>query len=166
MLKITSIVSSLIFLFFIGTGSYARATANQNRKAASKIQDQKENKEDTSEEDLDGKPSESVNRLDLFQAFSLVNAQLKWKDFHGDLRSKYRRKNVQKAHLLEISENTQGWSIAPQSVSDLPKIQQQPTFVLELNEETSSIVINHNATLQAKTIDFILNCGTYPHACS
>lgn len=110
MLKITSLVSTLIFLLFIGTGSFAHTLVKKDRQQTASSNDKKEKEEDSSEKgEFGDEPRETVHRLDLFQAFSLVNAQLRWKDFHSEnqkaaLRYVSKKQNVEQQESTDVTE--------------------------------------------------------------
>lgn len=175
MLKITSIVSSLIFLLFVGSGSYARTFAKQDQQqktdasAEATVKEEAKGKQDKEEEsseenEVDGKPFETVVQLDVFQAISLVNAQLRWKDYHAE-NSRQARSFFSKKQNLEVGQSedvTEFFNL--QSVAlGLPEIEQ--TFIFSIWPTMAAPIsdIEGSRNAQDLTIAFILNCGTYPH---
>ncbi len=69
MLKITSIITSLVFLLFLGTGSYAHTLMQENQQKTACDEDKKD--DSTEKDDIDDE-HRTVPQIDLFQAFSLV----------------------------------------------------------------------------------------------
>ena len=161
MLKFTSIVSSLIVLLFAVSGTYARTIAKPaEQNEASK----KDKQEDKSETDEEGKPVESAVQLDVFQAISLVNSQLRWKDFHGERVKSSRLLLSSKQLKSEVrSEEPAVAQVDFQSITVLLPSKQNNWNLSIASVETESVTdVQGNLKFQENTIAFILNCGTYP----
>ncbi len=166
MLKITSILSSLIFLLFVGTGSYARTFAKQNQQEKTEAKEKQEKDQDSSNEgDVDGKPIETVVQLDVFQAISLVNAQLRWKDYHSENPRLSRSGLFSKKQIVEVrqsEETTELFDIQSVAIA-LPGIENNFAFTVwsECKDEVN-VSTQRNLKEHESTIAFMLNCGTYP----
>ena len=162
MLKITSIVSSIIFLLFLGAGSYARTLVDQEQQKATATTQEEEQKDDFDEE-----PSESVHRLDFYHGFSLVNAQLRWKEFEMEKQGKSlkdfsRKETVAQNTIVEVTEML---DVQVQIIA-VPTPTFEKYISLDDNRTFSVNASCKNLKLQASTIAFIQNCGTYPHLLS
>lgn len=161
MLKITSILSSLFFLLFAVSGSYARTIAKPAQQQEASKKDKQEKNNDSEEDD---KPVESAVQLDVFQAISLVNSQLRWKDFHAE--------NARSSRLLFSSKKlksevrTSDASVEMFDVQSaavvLPTISSDWIVAVWLDETITTSTFQRSLTIQENTIAFILNCGTYP----
>jgi hypothetical protein len=160
MLKITSIVSSIIFLLFLATGSYARTHA----KASQQQEASKVNEKDKSKDENE-KPVESAVQLDVFKAISLVNSQLRWKDYHAEKSQSSRllfsskKLKTEKEQSFEHSEKIDGhWAPAV-----IPYTNSKWIITIWSVDADAASFVERNLSIQESTIAFILNCGTYPH---
>jgi hypothetical protein len=145
-------------------GSYAHAIVDQDQQKSVSAKGNQEKKEKSSDKgDFDDEPKETINRLDLFHAFSLVNAQLRWKEF-------YIEKNVKSIHDLAKTQN-----IEQQNSDDLLELFDSPIQIAALPTPNPSLFISTEdfqethvsdfprcLNYHASTIAYILNCGTYP----
>ncbi|XOV67384.1 MAG: hypothetical protein ACFHU9_17345 [Fluviicola sp.] len=160
MLKITSIVSSIIFLLFLATGSYARTHAKASQQQEASKVNEKEKSKDENE-----KPVESAVQLDVFKAISLVNSQLRWKDYHAEKAQNSRllfsskKLKTEAKQVYDHSEKLDGFSPS----ASLPNSNSEWVVVIWADEVNASNTVRRNLSVQESTIAFILNCGTYPH---
>lgn len=161
MLKITSILSSLLFLLFAVSGTYARTSSESFHQQESSKKD-KQSKDKESEDE--GKPVETAVQLDVFQAISLVNSQLRWKDFHAEnsrnSRLLFSSRKIQSEKVLQSDEivsllDAQCAVVFPTAINNWIL----STFSTDVKVVSS---IQRSLTIQENTIAFILNSGTYP----
>ncbi|MCR9173128.1 MAG: hypothetical protein NXI10_11575 [bacterium] len=162
MLKVTSIISSLIFLLFVGSGSYARTFTEQASTQKSSTEEKQEKSKDSSDEN--GEPNETAVQLDVFQAISLVNAQLRWKDYHAENYRNSRTllsskkldvKELQSDESVELFDLFGNAALLPAAENQLIQVLWSSTSVVKATSQRS-------LKTQENTIAFILNCGTYP----
>lgn len=146
-------------------GSYAHTIVNQDQQKSASAKDKQEKKEKSSDKgDFDDEPKEAINRLDLFHAFSLVNAQLRWKEFYIEKNVKSIRDLAKTQHIEQ--ENSKDLSalvdVQIQAVQ-FPAPKSGLLISLEAHLETNVSAFPRSLKNQASTIAYILNCGTYPH---
>jgi len=124
----------------------------------------KENKSEKDEKsEDDSKPAESAVELDVFQAISLVNSQLRWKDFHAE-NSRSSRLLLSSKHLkAEVREsNEQTELFNGYEVAILAPFTNNWIVFAYPTEIAATSSVERSLTVQENTIAFILNCGTYP----
>ncbi|GAB5417790.1 MAG: hypothetical protein Crog4KO_24610 [Crocinitomicaceae bacterium] len=136
---------------------------NQNQQKNTTNQEKEDGT--TEKDDFDDEQHGTVPQIDLFQAFSLVNVQLRWKDFHEEKTEKSFRKAAKKQNL-EINEAVATSELfqADQLTAALPISNNVFYISGECDDETVVATLPGNLQIQANTIAFILNCGTYPYA--
>jgi hypothetical protein len=162
MLKITSFLSLLAFLLFAGSGAYAHSETKKEAATASESSNKGDSKET---KDKDGKSTQLIIQLDVFQAISLVNAQLRWKDFNSE-RSNQLRNAHGKKQRFDVQEIQNTASLTP--VLPSPAIQSadhQEIFFSIWRIDPSISIDSFQPDLHElkRVVAFILNCGTYPH---
>lgn len=165
MLKITSIISSVIFLLFVGTGSYARTLVKvQHQEERAETNEKKDAKNGTDEGELDDEPSEQVYKLNVLDAFSLVNAQLRWKEFQSE-RSFGAFRFAPKRHEAAVTSLQTKTEALDLSIDGFLPIKETNCTSLEVVDavELRSTKAILTTSYRVKTIAYILNCGTYPH---
>lgn len=167
MLKITKIVSLFVFFLFIGIGSQARAFVKSVQQKTTSSEENQDKDKSSQKDDLEDGPKEVAYQLDLFHAFSLVNAQLKWKDFHfensGKSISFYPKKRTLESGTFQEFSNEfyAGFQSAVLTSSKSECL----IWPVEFEESINAIASTQGET-KAKTIIYIQNCGTYPHLIS
>lgn len=162
MLKIKSIASSLILLLFVVTGSYAHTFSNQRQQEKKATEGKQDGSSD--EGNSESQPTENAVQLDVFHAISLVNAQLRWKDYHAENSRNSKRSIAAKKQTVEVrqsEERSETFDVS--NTGGMPTGVQTP-FVSSLWFVSKKTISTYQKCLSAheQTIDFVLNCGTYP----
>lgn len=161
MLKITSFLSLLAFLLFAGSGAYAHSTAEKETSTSSESNSKDKSKERHGSED---KSTQLITQLDVFQAISLVNAQLRWKDFHSERANQMRNAHGQKQRfdVQDVQNSTELISLHFSTAAQPAELQEIFFSIWSTDPSISLRLVQPDLHQLKRVITFILNCGTYP----
>jgi len=162
MLRFTKIASLIVFFLLIGMGSYARTLVKQTQQKTSSPEENQENEDSSESENQADGPKEEVYQLNLYQAFSLANVQLKWKDFHYEKSAKSFRILPVEKKVAQSQIQKDDTDIFGQLTLALPGAGIGAFVLTETTVERVFTTQPSQGKYHSKTIAYILNCGTYP----
>lgn len=165
MLKIRIIFLSILFFLLVGVNMNVRAGIDSDE-----LLQKSTDKEQSDKESQQQEPKETISRLDFFSAFSLVNVQLQWRDYHIGLNDEVTdvdsSTNPKELFLNKIE--TLPLELEGQIVPTSPIINTSdaivPISTYRTLDGTSDFICSQNKQ-SASTIAYIQNCGTYPLSC-
>lgn len=162
MFKIRVISLSILLLLLVGVDMNVRAGIDSSDSIQREI-----DKEQSDEEPQQRESDVTISQLDFFGAFSLVNTQLQWRDYHialndeesdVELSTNPKELFLNKIEILPLELEGQ---IVPTS----PIINTGDAIILVSTyrtlDGTSDFICSQNKQ-SASTIAYIQNCGTYP----
>ncbi|PHR30403.1 MAG: hypothetical protein COA38_10140 [Fluviicola sp.] len=162
MFKIRIISLSILLLLLVGVDMNVRAGID----SSDSIQ-RETDKEQSDKEPQQRESDVTISQLDFFGAFSLVNTQLQWRDYHialndegadVELSTNPKELFLNKIDILPLELEGQ---IVPTS----PIINTGDAIILVSTyrtlDGTSDFICSQNKQ-SASTIAYIQNCGTYP----
>ena len=151
---------SILLLLLVGVNMNVRASVASGelvQKSTDKEQSDKESQQE---------PKETITELDFFGAFSLVNIQLQWRDLHGGLNDEVTDVESENPKELTLEEvETLSLEVKERFVPVSPIINNGEAVIPvsaypTVCDNTHSICSENKQS--ARTIAYILNCGTYP----
>lgn len=165
MSNIRILLMSAFFLLLVGVNSNVRAAVNAGKLV------QNGTDEDQSEKDSqDHEPKETITELDFFGAFSLVNVQLQWRDFHSGLKDELtdskrlaNKKDLssEEVKTLNLELDEQVVAASPVIITSLAVV---PVSAYRTIDGTTNFKCSQNKQ-HARTIAYILSCATHPTSC-
>ena len=155
---------SVLFLLFVGMNKNVRAAIN-----SAKVIQKSTDKDQSEKESQEHEPEESIDQLDFFGAFSLVNVQLQWRDLESGLsdeeaeaESSINQKELYLEHLEQTSSDEV--QVVSNSLAIITGNDVLPIGVFRTIDGKTHFLCNQNKQSES-TIAYILNCGTYPKSC-
>ena len=165
MLKIRTILTSMLLLLLVGVGINVRAAV----AASNGVQKTTDQGQESDKESENKETKLVLTELDFFDAFSLVNIQLQWRDLH--LEADQELTELESAETNEhSSEKIELVSLDRENTLLPVSLPIKSNYAIVLAGECpitkcETHFIHHLNLQKASTIAYILNCGTYPSSC-